>query len=153
MRLQWKANRHWILAFTLLLTLFSGSLTFLVSANASAATASYHKLLTITGPGIPPHAARWPFDISWFDEASQMYYLADAGNARVDLIDAKTNTFLGAIGGFTGFHGSIETQGPAGLVTDNLYQLWVGDGNSTVKVIDLWTEPLRPDRDGSQLLS
>src|SRR5260370_27294976 len=66
-----------------------------------------------------------------------MYFLRDAGNARVDLIDAKTNTFLGAIGGFTGFHGSIETQGPAGLVTDNLYQLWVGDGNSTVKVIDL----------------
>src|SRR5258708_35766600 len=71
-----------------------------------------------------------------------MYYLADAGNARVDLIDAKTNTFLGAIGGFTGFHGNIETQGPAGLLTDNLYQLWVGDGNSTVKVIDLFSRSI-----------
>ncbi len=29
MRPQWKANIPWILAFTLLLTLFSGSLTFL----------------------------------------------------------------------------------------------------------------------------
>jgi len=142
MRLQWKANIRWLLAFTLLLTLFSESLTFLVSANASAATASYHQLHTITGPGIPPRAATWPFDISWFDEASQMYYLADAGDARVDLIDAKTNTFLGAIGGFTGFHGSTQTQGPAGLVTDDLYQLWVGDGNSTVKIIDLMSRSI-----------
>jgi DNA-binding beta-propeller fold protein YncE len=37
---------------------------------------------------------------------------------------------------------SLDTQGPAGLLTDNLYQLWVGDGNSTVKVIDLFSRTI-----------
>jgi DNA-binding beta-propeller fold protein YncE len=94
------------------------------------------------GPGIPTRTGRWAFDISWVDEASQMYFLADASNARVDLFDARTATYVGSIGGFTGFHGSLDTQGPAGLLTDNLYQLWVGDGNSTVKVIDLFSRSI-----------
>src|SRR5258706_13819601 len=71
-----------------------------------------------------------------------MYFLADASHARVDLFDARTATYLGSIGGFTGFHGSLDTQGPAGLLIDNRYQLWVGDGNSTVKVIDLFSRSI-----------
>jgi DNA-binding beta-propeller fold protein YncE len=94
------------------------------------------RLALIRGPGIPPRGL-WAFDISWIDQATERYYLADATNARIDIINARTATFEGAIGGFTGFHGSLSTQGPAGLLTDDRGQLWVGDGNSTVKVINL----------------
>jgi DNA-binding beta-propeller fold protein YncE len=55
----------------------------------------------------------------------------------VDLIDTRTNTLMGQIGGFRGFAGSRETQGPGGVLVDDLGQLWASDGDSTVKVIDL----------------
>src|SRR5579884_2646285 len=137
-----KGKSFWVLALALMLTLLSASVSLLVRANASEPASGYRRIATITGAGIPPHMPKWAFDISWVDEASQRYYLADASNASVDVFDARTNTFLGRILGFTGYHGSIETQGPAGLVTDTLYQLWVGDGNSTVKVIDLFTRTI-----------
>jgi len=47
------------------------------------------------------------------------------------MIDTCTNSLIGQIGGFR------ETQGPGGVLVDNLGQLWASDGNSTVKVIDL----------------
>src|SRR5579885_1352505 len=131
-------KRLWVAALLLMLTLLSASVGLLVSAFASAPAGGYRRIAIITGPGIPPHMPKWAFDISWVDEPSQRYYLADASNASVDIFDTRTSTFLGRISGFTGYHGSIETQGPAGMVTDTLYQLWVGDGNSTVQVIDLF---------------
>src|SRR5579883_1520654 len=137
-----KGKRLWVSALLLMLTLLSASVGLLVSAYASASSGGYRRIATITGAGIPPHMPKWAFDISWVDEDSQRYYLADASNASVDIFDARTSTFLGRIPGFTGYHGSIETQGPAGLVTDTLYQLWVGDGNSTVRVIDLFTHTI-----------
>jgi hypothetical protein len=126
----------------LMLTLISSSVSLLLTANASPVALSYRRIATMRGPGIPARTGRWAFDISWVDEASQIYFLADASHARVDLFDARTAAYVGSIGGFTGFHGSLETQGPAGLLTDNLYQLWVGDGNSTVKVIDLFSRSI-----------
>jgi len=43
------------------------------------------------------------FDISWVDQATQLYYLGDRSNKSVDVVDAKTNTFVRHItGGFTG---------------------------------------------------
>lgn len=138
-----KVKSLWVQALLLILTLLSTTVSVLVRANVVAAPLSYQRIATLNGPGIPPHSsAAWAFDISWVDEATQRYYLADASNARVDIFDARTNAFIGGIGGFTGFHGSRETQGPAGLLTDDLYQLWVGDGDSTVKVIDLFSHAI-----------
>lgn len=135
-------KRLWVLALLLTLALLSTTVSVLVRANVAPIPLSYQRVTTMSGPDIPPHVAMWAFDISWVDEATQRYYLADASNARVDIFDARTTTFLGAIGGFTGFHGSRETQGPAGLLTDDLYQLWVGDGDSSVKVIDLFSHAI-----------
>ena len=89
-----------------------------------------------TGSEIPPRGL-WAFDISFVDDQSQVDYLADASNASVDMINTRTDTLLGQIGGFRGFHGSRETQGPGGVLVDNLGQLWASDGDSTVKVVDL----------------
>jgi hypothetical protein len=57
------------------------------------------QIALITGPDIPPHGL-WAFDISYVDDQSRVYYLADASNASVDLIDIRTNRLIGQIGGF-----------------------------------------------------
>src|SRR2546421_12554903 len=106
-----------------MLTLIASSVSLLLTTNASPVAPAYRRIATIRGPDIPVRTGRWALDISWVDEASQIYFLADASNARVDIFDDRTTTYVGSIGGFTGFHGSLDTQGPAGLLTDNLYQL------------------------------
>jgi len=88
------------------------------------------------------------FDISFLDPKTERYYLADRSNAGVDIIDAHNNVFLQRIGGFTGeaFNDGIpdnDHSGPNGVLViqpDN--QLWAGDGDSTVKVIDLETSKI-----------
>src|SRR3982751_5191177 len=44
-------------------------------------------------------AALRSFDISWVDPATERYYLADRSNAGIDVIDARTGTFLNVIHG------------------------------------------------------
>jgi DNA-binding beta-propeller fold protein YncE len=89
------------------------------------------------------------FDISWVDPESQRYYLADRSNAGIDIIDAEDHAFLRRIGGFAGqafnANGTPDNDhsGPDGvLVIPEQHQLWAGDGDSTVKVIDLDTNQI-----------
>jgi len=83
------------------------------------------------------------FDISWVDQASGRYYLGEAGNAGVDVIDAKNDLYLGRI---TGFHGNgaqddpctgPQGMGPSGVVVTSNNQLWATDAHGGVKVFDL----------------
>src|SRR5881628_1056592 len=37
------------------------------------------------------------FDISWIDEATQLYYLADRSNAVIDVVNAKTGTIVNEV--------------------------------------------------------
>jgi DNA-binding beta-propeller fold protein YncE len=93
----------------------------------------------VVGP--PAHAAS--FDIGWVDNGR--YYFADRGptaaiGGHVDVFDAKDDTFLFKIGGFVGNVGA-NISGPNGiLVVHKAKELWAGDGDSTVKVVDLDTE-------------
>src|SRR5260370_18893350 len=65
----------------------------------------------------------YSFDISWVDQETQTYYLADRSNAVIDVVDAKTGTFAGQIpGGFAGVAvvGGVVTtaqSGPNGVVS------------------------------------
>ena len=79
------------------------------------------------------------FDISFFDPATQLDYVADRSNAAVDIFSAKTDTFVGRIGGtgnlFTGVSTGSDVAGPDGVLTTNLpgqHDLWAGNGNSTL---------------------
>jgi DNA-binding beta-propeller fold protein YncE len=92
------------------------------------------KLAKIDIPGKPLRA----FDISWVDAPTARYYLADRSNASIDVVDTLSNTLLAQIGGFKGATGKNETSGPDGVVvTYSGSELWAGDGDSTVKVVDL----------------
>jgi len=64
------------------------------------------------------------FDISFVDPVSGLYYLADRSNAALDVIDTKTDTLFGQIGGnpafqpgFAGDTGTTATSGPNGVVS------------------------------------
>jgi hypothetical protein len=105
---------------------------------------NYSKIATIPVPG----NLTGGFDISWVDSSSQRYYLADRGTkkgaGKIDVIDTNSNTYLYSIPttageiGFAGNTGKRTTSGPAGVVAvPQLNQLWVGDGDSTAKVVDL----------------
>lgn len=93
-------------------------------------------------------AALHGFDISWIDASTQRYYLADRSNKSVDVVDARTGTFLKAIaGGFAGvkFNASgaanNDISGPNGVVTSGRW-LFVTDGASRVVSIDLVTDTI-----------
>src|SRR5713101_7645422 len=108
---------------------------------------------------VPPTAlnstagAMYSFDISWVDEASQAYFLADRSNRAVDVVDAQTLAFLGqafATPSFRGFvpcgtgggnppsPGANDCAGPNGVVAAFPW-LFVTDAGSRVVTIDLRT--------------
>lgn len=81
------------------------------------------------------------FDVSWNDNATQRYYLADRTNNAIDLVDSATDTFLGFIGQghYTGNRPCPgqpremrHCAGPNGVVTDNLGHVWAGDGDGNI---------------------
>lgn len=85
--------------------------------------------------------AMYSFDISFVDQKTQTYYLADRSNAAIDVVDAKTGTFttqIAASPAFRGFSGNNATSGPNGVVAAFPW-LFVTDANSRVITIDLRT--------------
>jgi hypothetical protein len=109
-----------------------------------APTTTQTKCLTaITIPGNPLRS----FDISWVNPVRGEYYLGDRSNAGIDVIDTRTLTFKRTIGGFVGIvlNGSAvnnNLSGPDGVTSHGRW-LYAGDGNSTLKVIDL-DDPASP---------
>ena len=101
-------------------------------------------LATVPIPGTATNTTggkMYVFDISWVDQASQMYYLADRSNAVVDIVDAKTNILLAQLaGGFKGFTGNNGTSGPDGVVTGG-HCLFVTDAPSRVVSFNTSTFP------------
>jgi DNA-binding beta-propeller fold protein YncE len=108
-----------------------------VLAAAPAGAAQLKQVGTIAVPGEPLA----PFDIGVVDQDSQRYYLADRTNKSLDIFDAKTDAFLGRVPGFVGQKESNDVSGPDGVVVVG-GEAWVGDGDSTVKVVDLATNKI-----------
>jgi len=110
------------------------SLTGLISIPASAENPN-------------PNGSFTSYDIMWVDDNTQLVYLADRSNASVDVFSAKTNTFVGRVGGSGEFVGQnpplapvSASSGPNGIVISELagqHNLYAGDGNSTLKAYNL----------------
>lgn len=84
------------------------------------------------------------FDISFVDPKLNLYVLADRTNASVDFFNAQDATFMGRVSGFAGVvltNGVANNglSGPDGVVIVGDKEVWAGDGDSTVKVIDIAT--------------
>jgi hypothetical protein len=120
----------------------------LVGGNAAWAGDGGHGAVTLLGTiPIPGTAANttggnmYVFDISFVDQQSRTYYLADRSNAVVDIVDTKTNTLLFQLsGGFKGFTGNNGTSGPNGVATGG-HCLFVTDAPSRVVSFDTSTFP------------
>jgi hypothetical protein len=97
------------------------------------------------------------FDISFVDPSIELYVLADRTNASVDLIDSEAAQFLGRVGstcpskgahtdfcfqGVVTVNGKVNNalSGPDGVVVTDHKEVWAGDGDSKIKVIDLATK-------------
>jgi hypothetical protein len=84
------------------------------------------------------------FDISFVDPLIGLYILGDRTNKAVDVIDTDTNTVLTQLGkgSFTGATGNNDTSGPDGVLIVRHREVWAGDGDSTFKVIDLFSQQI-----------
>src|SRR5215467_13593686 len=120
----------------------------LVSSSAAAApcqgppgTPAPTQTKCLTAVQIPGHPLR-SFDISWVNPDRAEYYLADRSNSGIDIIATNTLKFQRTIGGFVGIklnaNGTVNNNisGPDGVTSHGRW-LYAGDGDSTVKVIDL----------------
>src|SRR5580704_9338773 len=125
---------------TLIFALLSAS----VAALALPAAANAGELRQIGTISIPGEALD-SFDISFVDQKTNRYFLADRSNRAIDIFDARENRFIGRAEGFVGAvmkDGRVDNahSGPNGVVTANGgTEIWAGDGDSTVKVINMKT--------------
>jgi len=133
------------------------TLPFLTSCSSTPAGDIHDIKLkaTIQVPSNPvanPAAKLSAFDVSYWDSSTRRFYLSDRINAGIEVIDTERNAYLHRIDGFAGEATKIvdgkpqsdhDHSGPNGvLVIEGAGQLWAGDGDSTVKVVDLATKKI-----------
>jgi hypothetical protein len=100
--------------------------------SLASADEVFKQTRTITIPGSPLVS----FDISWVDPVLGKYFLGDRSNKAVDVIDTDTKNVKQFTPGFVGFTGNNDTSGPDGVITVDHKELWVGDGQSRVWVLN-----------------
>lgn len=120
-----------------------------VNTGLARADDSYSQLTTmeVSAGTNPPctgaSSSLGHFDISWFDSILGVYLLADRTNCSLDVFDANTNKQLFAVGGFSGQQGTNNAiSGPDGVLTVDGRYAFVGNGDSTVKVVDLFSQSI-----------
>ncbi len=80
------------------------------------------------------------FDISFVDQATQMFAFADRDNKGVDLFDMTKDAYVNRVSGFIGIilkdnKPNTKLSGPNGVAIAGS-EIWAGDGDSTLKIID-----------------
>jgi DNA-binding beta-propeller fold protein YncE len=70
------------------------------------------------------------------DQTTGLGYLATKTNKSVVVFDTKTDKFVARIPGFVGLLKDGNASGPNGVVVVGA-EVWVSDGDSTIKVIDI----------------
>ncbi len=111
------------------------------AANGSASLSLFETILV---PNVPPATGTWSYDISAVDPGKHRYYLADRTNRSLDVVETTSDKLVAQIhADFRGFTGNNSTSGPDGVVViPNTSLVYVGDGNSRVRLIDVSTQSL-----------
>lgn len=106
------------------------------AARAATPLPPLRHVATLHVPGAPLDV----FDISTVN-ADGVYALSDRSNHGLDFFNAATGAFIGRATGFAGYNPAqgFDAAGPNGVVAVGRDEFWAGDGNSTVKVVDLRT--------------
>jgi len=100
------------------------------------------KTIPIPGTALNPTGGKlYSFDISWVDQNSRTYYLADRSNLAVDVVDTKTGKLVAQLqAGFAGVRPGNGTSGPNGVTTGG-HCLFVTDAPSRVVSFNTSTFP------------
>ena len=137
--------------FAVLVPMLFGAFAALLTSGAAIAACSGPGAPSASSPVVCLTAVAIPgnpltsFDISFVNPSRSEYYLADRSNFGIDVISTATTppTFVKTIGGFvgcalaaTGNTCVTSKSGPDGVVAHGKW-LYAGDGNSTLKIIDL----------------
>ncbi|MFL6796057.1 MAG: FG-GAP-like repeat-containing protein [Xanthobacteraceae bacterium] len=131
-------------------SLFARSLVVALTLMGSSALAEEILVPSKIVP-LPAGQKITSFDISYVDSALGLYVLADRTNSAIDVVDIKSDTLLRQAGKglFKGNTGNNDTSGPDGvlIVKNDAFgtgnEIWAGDGDSTMKVLDLATGTLQ----------
>jgi len=108
----------------------------LMTAGARAQNPPDEQFTVLTAIQIPgPELTA--FDIGFVDPVMGLYLLSDRTHATLDVFDTETNTLLYQLPGFVGSKPSAKDSGPDGVLTVHSRFAVVGDGDSTVKFVDL----------------
>ena len=122
---------------------FTAGLMILLAAGPAACLAAEYRLIgTIAVPASGDNVLGGKFvtfDIGAFDGSTQINYVSDRSNAAIDIFSAKTDRYVGRIGGkghlFTGQKATNQLSGPNGLVIVDAGPrrlLFAGNADSTV---------------------
>ena len=112
-------------------------LTTAIALGALAGAANAQPIKKI-GQIDVPGATLDSYDIGFVDTAKSRYYLTDRSNKSIDVFDTKTEKYVGRIEGFVGVQAKGNESGPNGVLSFG-NQIWAGDGDSTVKIMDATT--------------
>lgn len=114
----------------------SATAILVLSLATSVSAAELTQIGTLKVPGDALNG----YDISYIDQATNRYYLADRTNKAVDVFDVVSGEMVDRLpGGFVGQLKSNNESGPNGVIVIG-GELWASDGDSTLKIIDLKTK-------------
>jgi hypothetical protein len=133
------------------MSLATNDVSWAACQGPGAPTTTQTKCLTAVAipPSLPANktGGLQSFDISFVNPDRAEYYLGDRANAGITIVDTKKLTFKRTIGGFVGIvlnktGTAIDNNhsGPDGVVSHGRW-VYAGDGDSTLKVIDLDSLP------------
>jgi DNA-binding beta-propeller fold protein YncE len=124
--------------------MFVRSSRLVLTAAALAVAGPVHaqalkQVATIQVPGEPINN----YGVLAIDQTTGLGYLADKDNKAVVVFDTKTDKYVTRITGFVGMTPNGNAAGPNGLViVRGGSELWVSDGDSTIKAVDLKTNTI-----------
>jgi hypothetical protein len=136
-------------------TLLAGVAMAAIAGPAAAQVDNTNPILVPVVPGdqfVNPSGRFTAFDISFADSVTGDIFIADRSNAGVDIFSGSGLTQIGRAAGFVGVQPpppaapNNDISGPDGVLTvtsGGLTTLYVGDGNSTLKVFQ-FTNPANP---------
>ena len=135
-----RSRRNWLRFAMPFAALALGALPARAQTPPATSTGGYERLTTIAIPGKPLLTN----DLSFVDPTLRFYYLADRTNAGIDVINTRTNKFLmrvtgdAHVGKFVGQLADSDHSGPNGVSPASFGRVWAGDGDSTIKIIDIF---------------
>jgi hypothetical protein len=127
------------------------ALTGLPSAAQPLESSATDEVFGVTSViNLPDSQKLGSFDIGFVDQANAVYLLADRTNKSIDVVDTSTNALTHQLTApAPGFTGAVlcpdgtanDCAGPDGVLVANGHQIWIGDGDSRVWVLDLTSAP------------